>query len=306
MSMAFANLPVSGHYVRKRLRLAGFARWLALLAIVLVVVGFAIFRLGGVDPQALAGLLLLAAALAAIAFAISVWGLMRVWVSGLIGGGKAIGAFTMSLLALAPFGFAAWLAVENPRANVAYTEGMEPDAVAEVIDAPGHALPRWQRAISAEDPPSIVTGRRYLSAAPEIYKAARLVLSDKGWKVDAVTVGDPNEAADEDASGDLGVSGTIGIPIPTSRAEAEQLSAADLAGTRDSDQYRIDATARDFLLGLPSAVVIRIVEDGAETFVDARSTSREMEIDFGQNRRFLEGFFTDLDAALAGQVSTGS
>ncbi|MBO0902952.1 DUF1499 domain-containing protein [Jiella sonneratiae] len=306
MSLVFASLPVSGHYVRKRLRLAGFARWLAVLAIVLVAAGFGIFRAGGILPQALALILVLAATMACLSFLIAVYGLVRVWFSGLLGGGKAIAAFALSLFALAPFAFATFLAVDNPRANLAYTEGMEPDPIADVIDAPRHVPPRWQRAISAEDPPSVVTGRRYLAAAPEIYKAVRLVLSDEKWPVDDVSLGDPDAAPDNEVEGDLGVSGTVKVPVPTFRAEAERLSPADLVGTRDSDQYRIVATARDFLLGLPSTVEIRVVEDGSETFVDARSTSQKMEIDFGQNRRFLEGFFADLDAALAGQVSNAS
>ncbi|WAP67051.1 DUF1499 domain-containing protein [Jiella pelagia] len=304
MTMAFGNLPVSGHYVHKRLKLAGFARWLALFAIVVLVAGFAVFRFGGIDPQGLAALLLLAAVMAATAFLMAVYGLVRVWFSGLLGGGRAIGAFALSIIALAPFAFAAFLAAENPRANIAYTEGMEPDAVAAVIASTSSAVPRWQQAISAEDPPSVVTGRRYLAAAPEIYKAVRLVLADKTWKVDDVTLGDPNDQPSEAEAGDLGVSGTVDVPLPTFREQAEQLSAADLVGTRDSDQYTIAATARDFLLGLPSTVTVRVVEDGNETFVDARSTSREMDVDFGQNRRFLESFFSDLDESLAGQVST--
>ena len=306
MTMAYGNLPVSGHFFRKRLRLAGFARWLGLFALVLVLVGCIVFRLGGIDAQALASLLILSAAMAAVALVIAVWGLVRVWFAGLLGGGKAIAAFVLSVLALAPFAFAAWLVVENPRTNVAYTDGMVPDAVADVIETPNHTVPRWQRAINPEDAPSIVTGRRYLAAAPEIYKAVRLVLAEKGWKVGDVVVGDPDAQPEATDSGDLGVSGTVDIPVPTPRAEAEQLSAADLAGTRESDQYRLDTTARDWLSGLSSSVAIRIVEDGSETFVDARSTSQNMEIDLGQNRRFLESFLADLDEALAGQVSTGS
>ena len=306
MTMAYTDLPIPGHYIRKRLMLAGFARWLALLAVVLLVAGFVLFRLGEATPKTLAGIMILSAVMAGVGFLIAVWGLARVWFSGLLGGEKAVAAFAFALVALAPFAFATWLALENPRANVAYTDGMEPDAVAAVIGDLNRALPRWQRAIIAEDPPSIVTGRRYLAAAPEIYKAARLVIADQRWKVDDVVLGDPNDQPDNSESGDLGVSGTVEVPIPTTREDAEQLSAADLVGTRDSDQYRIEATARDFLLRLPSTVTIRIIEDGNETFVDARSTSLEMEVDFGQNRRFLEGFFTDLDAALAGQVSAGS
>ena len=136
MTLAFGNLPVRGHYLRKRLRLAGFARWLGLFAIVLVVAGFTVLRLGGIEPRALAGLLILSAAMATLGLVIAVWGLARVWFGGVLGGGKVSAAFVLSLVALAPFLFAAWLAVENPRANVAYSEGMEPDAVAAVIAQP--------------------------------------------------------------------------------------------------------------------------------------------------------------------------
>ncbi|MBO0662322.1 DUF1499 domain-containing protein [Jiella sp. MQZ9-1] len=306
MTVAFGNLPVCGHYEKKRLRLAGFARWLGLFAIVLVAVAFATFRMGGIEFRALAGLLLLSAALAFIALSIAIYGVTRVWFAGLQGGAKAIGAFAFALVALVPFGFAADLALDNPRANLAYTEGLEPDMVAEMISADARQMPGWQRAISAEDPPSVVTGRRYGAAAPEIYKAVRQVLADKGWPVDAVTVGDPDDQTAATDSENLGVSGTVLAPIPTARAEAEKLSEADLAGTQDSDQYRIAATARDIVLAMPSTVEIRIVQDGNETYVDARSTSQKMTIDFGQNRRFLESFFDALDTALAGQVSIAS
>ena len=54
------------------------------------------------------------------------------------------------------------------------------------------------------------------------------------------------------------------------------------------------------IFALPSDMVVRIAEDGDETFVDVESTSRDTGIDLGQNRRFIERFLTDLDAAMSG------
>jgi len=306
MKSAFGHLPVSGHYVRKRLRLAGFARWLAGFSLVTTLAGFAVYRFGGIELRALIGLFLLCAGMGLLAFLLSCYSLMRVWFGGVLGGGKSIAAFVLAVLALLPLGFAAYLLYTNPRANLAYTEGMEPDTIGEVIETAPTAAERWRLAINAEDRPSLVTGRRYFAVAPEVYKAVRLVLADRGWEVNEVEVGRPEEIAEAIGSGDLGVSGTVEAPIPTPRSEARNLTEADLVTTRDSDRYQIEATAEDFVFELPSDIVIRIQEDGNETFVDARSASRAIGVDFGQNRRFLESFFDDLDTALAGQVATSS
>ncbi len=312
MSSIFGRLPVSGHYLRKRLRLAGFARKLAAFALILLVTSVAIYRLGAIVPEALVGLLLLTAGVATLALLISLYGLFRVWFQGIAGGGAALRALVLASIVLSPFAYAAYLAAVNPRTNAAYTDGMDPDGPAAVIEAQAPAdapVAIAPEATVAE--PSVVPGRRFVADAPRVYAAARVVLDDLGWQVGGVVAEGPAiavVAAPELADGDLGVSGAGDIPIPTARAGIDAEAASDPLDRPDSEQYRITAIARDLIFALPSDISIRIVQDGDESFVDLQSVSRSIDIDFGQNRRLIERFLDDLDTAMAGleTVETGS
>ena len=310
------RLPVTGRYIQKRLRLAGFARGLAGFAIVLMVVAVLFYRLGSIVPQALIGLLLLAGTLGLVAMLIALWGMARAWFQGVAGGGIAVGAFVLSSLALSPFAIAGYLAAANPATNFAVTQRLAPDEIAAVIEAiPPEASGTQDRAGPAsataesviQDLPSVVPGRRYLAEAPRVYRAAKAVLDDLGWTVENVVAGDPNAVPDaEPTSGDLGVSGANGIPVPTPRATIDTTQADDPDPVPESDQYRMDVIARDQVFALPSDMIIRLGQDGDETFVDAESTSRDTGVDLGQNRRFIERFLADLDTAMSGLESLGT
>ena len=313
-----ARLPVSGHYIQKRLALAGFARRLAGFAIVLMVVSVLFYRLGSIAPQALIGLLLLSGGLGLVALLVALWGMARAWFQGVAGGGTAVGAFVLSAIAFSPFAFVGYLAADNPPVNTAVTQRLAPDDVAAVIDANASAgnpvgrradAPPARTDATAESvlasQPSIVPGRRYLAEAPRVYRAARDVLEDNlSWTVGDVVAREPNTAEGEADSqpllDSLGISGAGGIPIPTPRDAIETTQAPDPYPVPESDQYRLNVVARDMIFALPSDMVVRIAEDGDETFVDVESTSRDTGIDLGQNRRFIERFLTDLDAAMSG------
>lgn len=311
MSSIYGRVPVSGHYLRKRLRLAGFARKLAALALILLVASLAIYRFGVIVPKALIGLLLLTAGVAALALLISLYGLVRVWFQGVAGGGAVLGAFVLANIGLSPFAYMAYLAAVNPRTNAAYTDGMDPEALATTFEAPASAdAPVAVAPEAAVEQPSVVPGRRFVADAPRVYAAARVVLDDLGWQVGGVVAEGPAiavVAAPELAGGDLGVSGAGDIPIPTARAGIDAEAASDPLDRPDSEQYRITAIARDLIFALPSDISIRVVQDGGESFVDLQSVSRSIDIDFGQNRRFIERFLEDLDTAMAGleTVETG-
>ena len=304
MKSVYARLPVSGHYLQKRLKLAGFAWRLAGFSILLIIAAVLFYRLGSIVPQALIGLLLLAAGLSFMAFGIALYGMARAWFQGVAGGGTAVGAFVLSVVALAPFGVAAYFAQINPPTNVAMTQRLSPDDVAAVIDALADSGTPGAADVMLRNQPSIVPGRRYLAEAPRVYRAARTVLDDLGWTVDDVEAGDA--AADgagepaESARGDLGISGTVDIPIPTPRASIDAAEADDPDLVLESDQYRLAVVARDRLFALPSDMAIRIVQEGDESFVDLLSTSRSTGVDLGQNRRFIERFLADLDTAMSG------
>lgn len=305
MSTIYARLPVSGHYLRKRLRLAGFARRLAGFSLLLVAAAVIFYRLGSILPQALIGTLMLAALLAFAALCLSFGGLVRAWFQGVEGGGKAFGALLLSLVVLTPFALAGFLAQTAPRANVAYTTGLAPDEIGAVLSASGTAAPSTTGA-AFDRLPSVVPGRRYLASAPQVLKATRLVLADFGWPVSNVVVGDPNAASNRGpAPGDLGVSGSVTTPLPMFRDDA--LSEEDgEAPLQEADQYRVETVARDLVFALPSDVVVRMTEDGGETFVELESRSRAIGLDLGQNRRFIESFLVSLDTAMSGLESVNA
>lgn len=323
MKPIHARLPVSGHYIQKRLMLTGFARSLANFAIILMIVSVLFYRLGSIVPQALIGLLLLSAGLGLVSLLIAVWGMGRAWFQGVAGGGAAVGAFVRAAIALSPFALAGSLAAVNPPVNTAVTQRLAADDVAAVTDAadpaqapvvqgagalPANADPASGSALANR--PSTVPGRRYLAPAPRVYRAARDVLANLEWAVDDVVAGDPTAAEPSNAPqlspGDLGVSGSGGIPVPTPRAEIETRQADASEQVPESDQYRLAVVARDVVFALPSDVVIQITEDGDETFVDVESTSRATGIDLGQNRRFIERFLNDLDTAMSGLETLGA
>jgi hypothetical protein len=291
MQMTVGRAHLSGHYIRKRLRTAVPARRAAAFAAVLLVVAIVLFRQGGID---FATLRLMAAGvfgLAVLALVTALAGLVRVWHSGREGGGAALGALTIALLVIVPFGLAGVLASQYPRTNSAETDAMMVnDMLAGVTVNEGAAA-------ELADGGASLTGRRFQASAAQVYAVARLVIEDKGWTlVDVVTEVSEDDA--ENATGDLGTSGTVGIPLPTPRATTE--APVDRFALPEAKDYALTVEARDFLLRLPSDMAIRIVEDGNETFVDLRSTSRAVTFDLGQNRRFIEDFLARLDEGMAG------
>lgn len=298
MSATAARAKVSGHYIRKRLATAGLARSVAAFSALLLVASVLVYRLGGIDFNALLALFAVVAGLASLAFLMAVGGLVWVWRSGYEGGGRAVGALFIALLVGAPFGLAAALSYQYPRTNKAETEGM---LAADIVDGAsisaalsGEPSPE----AAADEPP--LSSRRFQARAAQVYAVTRTVLDAEGWTMTDVTAGEPEEEETELESADLGVSGTVDIPVPTARSTVDLQAAQDPFDRPDADDYAIKAVARSPILALPSDVTIRIVEDGAETFVDLRSISTTVAWDLGQNRRFIETFLTALDEAMAG------
>ena len=53
--------------------------------------------------------------------------------------------------------------------------------------------------------------------------------------------------------------------------------------TGDVTEITIEAVAKSFLLGFPSDVAIRLIDEGTSTYVDMRSASRYGDYDLGDN-----------------------
>ena len=287
---------LSGHYIRKRLRTPDWARWIASFSGLLLVAAILVYRLGGIDFEALKTLFLVVIGLVVLALLIAMAALARVWRRGYEGGGQAIAAFFIALLVAAPFLLAGLMAFRYPQVATAETAGM---LAADIVG--GSTLTEALAdgtTTSVGDTAATINGRRFQARAAQVYTQARKIFDVEGWAITDVATSAPEEEVPE--TGDLGVSGTIAIPLPTARASVEVAAAEDPLDRSDSGSYTVKAVARGPILALSSDVTLHIVEDGNETFVDMRSTSRDVAWDLGQNRRFIEDFLTRLDEAMAG------
>lgn len=305
MSATAGRTRRSGHYLRARLRSAPWAWRAAVFAVLVLAASVLVFRLGGLDFRTLKLLFATVAGLSAFAILAGLGGLVRVWRSGCEGGGRALAALCLGLCAAAPFAVAGLLAFSAPRTGSAETDGMlAADTVSEesLSEAMSPDNPAGPPAPDGEAGGPLLSGRRFQARAAQVYAVTRLVLADEGWDIAEVATGAPAEDAPDPGgdTGDLGVSGTVDVPLPTARSSVDPDMANDPFDREDSDEYAVQAVAKSPVLALPSAVTIRIVEDGADTFVDLRSTSQVVAWDLGQNRRFIEDFLARLDAGMAG------
>ncbi|WP_279481497.1 DUF1499 domain-containing protein [Aureimonas sp. SK2] len=269
---------MAGHYIRAQARTAGWAWSVAAFSLILIPVGILLFRLQLLDLANLSWTLLLAGGLASLALLMALGAIAVVWRKGAAGGGRAVAALVVAALALLPFGGAAYLYRLFPEGTSAETVGLNGAALVPV---------------SPDVPQAVVPGRDYQATASMVYEATRAALDDKGVEiVDVQTNLTP--ARDSD---DLGVSGTVLVPIPTLRGSlaAEPADPFDL---KDASEYTIQAVAYAPVFGFPSDVTIRITEEGPQTFVDMRSASRDLERDLGQNRRIILSLLDGVDEAM--------
>ncbi|GGE14150.1 hypothetical protein GCM10011390_36670 [Aureimonas endophytica] len=283
---------MAGHYLRKHLRLARFARRLACFSGLLLVVAVVIFRRGGIDFSTLRILAALVAAFVALALALAGAGLWRVWRRGHAGGQAALAALFVGLLVATPFALAGALALGSPPTNMAETVGL--------AEAEG--------AVVAVPPEAVIEGRTFPVRASQVYQAVRTVLGDVGWTVAEVKTADPKPVPDEpEAATPAAPAPRFGqIPVPTPRIapdEDETAEAPDPLDQPESGEYRVAAVAEGPVLRLPSDVEIRITEDEDQAYLDLRSVSRFGGRDFGQNRRFIETFLARVDTAMIGTVT---
>lgn len=274
---------MAGHYLTGRSRSADWAWKLALFGLALLPVSVLFFRLHLLDQAVLSLSLALAGGLAALGLLLAVFAILLIWRSGARGGGRAIGALLVGGLAAAPFLGAAYLFSKYPEGHAAETTGMS------AIALPAQPIPTQD---------GVLVGRDFQATASTVFQAARTAMEKRGMVL--VDVRTPDMARPEGP--DLGVSGTVLVPIPTLRdslrLDEEEDEETDEFADLDSDDYTIQATAYAPLFAFPSDMTIRIVENDGTTYVDVRSVSRTLERDLGENRRLIQGFLDRLDEAM--------
>ena len=67
----------------------------------------------------------------------------------------------------------------------------------------------------------------------------------------------------------------------------------------EATEITIEAQANSPLLGFPSDVAIRLIDEDTSTYVDMRSTSRYGPHDFGDNAARIASFLAELDIEIA-------
>lgn len=271
---------MAGHYIRARARTAGWAWGVAAFSLILIPVGIVLFRLKLLDLPNLSWTLLLAGGLAAFGLLLALAAIAVVWRKGATGGGRAVAALMVAILALLPFGGAAYLQHRFPEGAGAETAGLAEEALV--------PLPVVPSATS-----SVLPGRDYQATASMVYEAARATLEEQGIEIaDVETSSTPPRDSE-----DLGISGTVLVPVPTLRGSLAA-TPSDPFDVKDAREYTIAAVAYAPLFAFPSDVTIRITEDGAQTFIDMRSVSRDLPRDWGQNRRIITAFLDGVDTAM--------
>jgi hypothetical protein len=162
-------------------RLAIWARRFASLAVPLILMPVLLHRARLIATQTFEVVEIAALVSAGVAFLLSLLSFVRIWNTGDRGGSLAVFAFIVSLVCLAPFGYAGYLMQSFPHVLDVSTDpvdqmvmvsdalvGVEPDA--SEADAVAIAFPNART-------------REYPLDAPQLYLLVQNLITERGWAV---------------------------------------------------------------------------------------------------------------------------
>lgn len=161
-------------------RLAVWARRFASLAVPLIVLSLVLHRTGLISSASFEIVILMGGAAAALAVLLAILSFIRLWWTGDQGWGRALAAFIIGLVCLAPFGYFGLLAREAPPVLDVATTWSPPIALqaAAPRDPPGEAQ---LAALNAAFPSA--TTRRYPLDAAQVFLVIDQLAQDRGWLV---------------------------------------------------------------------------------------------------------------------------
>lgn len=255
--------------VTRQRRIAASAIWsgrFAVFALVLGLVASASHRfalLGTIPYFWVLGIVL---SLALLALVLAALGFARLWEFGDKGGKASLAGAVLSLLVLAPFGYAAWLVVANPRLNDISTDVDDPPGLTRLagLRSPDMnrigVMTREDGQLQQEAYPEI-TGRRY------------------------------SFTADRTLDGVVAAAGQLGWAVVENRGWQE-----------DAQSATVEIVASSFILGFPSDMAVRVTDEGETSYVDVRSLSRYGMHDLGSNAYRISALLRTLDRIMAGAV----
>lgn len=295
---------------------ARLSRRVGLFSLLLLVVVLVAHRFGFIDTPTAVALGVLAAGLAALAAALALTGLWRLWQVGAEGGIAAGKGLMAAAPALALIGYGLFLYLTGP---AVYDISTDPIDVPDWIAAP-EADQVWMTRPAAPDPQAraraltawpTLSGRRYEGALDRVWLAVKKVAEAEGIDIvatDGIEAGPGTAAAGKPAlpagagaePGGEAVAETQEVPavgpLPLPRPSAEAMAALERLG----GAVRLQGTLKTFLLGARFDLVIRLREEEETTLVDLRIASRYGPHDLGFGAAIAEHYLRALDAELLG------
>jgi type VI protein secretion system component VasK len=245
-------------------RLAPLSRWLARVAVGVVVLAILSVRFGGVPPLNGLAVLAVAVALAVLAAIAALAVYWRIWRYGGPGTGLASRSLALALLVLAWPAYLGVLAVRLPVMNDIATDTADPPSFGRsraASDARAGRVPsEYDRSLAAEQ--------------QDAYPDVRPIVIDQG--------------ADEVMGLALRAATNLGWQV---------IDSANPAGRTGAG--RIEAVARSSLFRFADDVTIRIRPGVGDTRIDLRSTSRLGRHDFGANAGRIRAFQREIETLAA-------
>jgi hypothetical protein len=203
------------------------------------------------------------AGLALLSLLFAARALFQLWTFGGEGGGNVVAGVLIALLVLSPFAVSLYRALTLPALN---------DISTDTDDPPILAAAAKMRTAGMNSIEPFTPERRKLQL--DSYPGAT-----------GRRYGAPIGQVAEEVAGVLDDRGWTVVARPDVGSDATEIT--------------FEAVAKTFLLGFPSDVAIRLIDEGTSTYVDMRSASRYGEYDLGDNDARIEAFLADLDVEIA-------
>ncbi|HBF31976.1 DUF1499 domain-containing protein [Rhizobium sp.] len=298
-------------FIRPESKAARYALQLAVVALLMLLASWATFRFGPLRMPDFVMLALASGGLALISVPLALWGLLRLWQVGAKGGIASCKALVVAALPLAVLGVATNYYVNRPHI---YEVATDLDNPVEWIRRPVASqgwLPRPKsdlRGHAQEQATAYptLTLRSYDGALDRIYQAARTVAANQRLTVTATAgaaYARPDFPTPSPVPALLGADAAIKAPIPIPMPRPEPAPEMPDTDNEPPGTIRIQALSRDFILGIPSDIVIRLREKEDSVQVDMRVASRFGPHDLGLSAYIANRYLAALDGALLGSAS---
>lgn len=246
---------------KRQSRQAIWSRRVALFAVQVVLISLLLHRFGYLGTQIATNLFAIGAFGGLVAFLLAIIAGIRIWRTGLLGGGHAVAGAFMGLLLLAGPLWNVPALLTKPKINDLTTNFRSPPQFVQIASL------RKPDANPVEYPGKFAAEQQ-IRAYPDV----RPMLLERSAEASFTLV--------QEAVG---------------RLDWEVVSEVKPAGGAPG---RIEAVARTLLMGFPDDLSIRVTGGKSETRIDVRSASRYGQHDFGENAKHITRMFKEVRAGL--------